>query len=447
VTILHSEPRLPCSRQRDSKRVSKPIVVAVISPNPEAQDVIVRALERTGSIDTVWSLLAYPEPSQIKDLPQERDGCVMFLDCSDRVPARAIAAEVHASHPAIKVVGMLASPKAATDSNPGLSPGLGLDPNASPSHTPSQVSSDLAALSRLGVRDIVGLPPAAHEVLQVLAKLPSMDELLPKEGSNGRIIAFLPAKPGVGATTLAVHTSAAAARLSGSRTLLMDFDFRLGMTSFLLKLTGLYSVLDALEECGRLEIRWDRLVNRRGSLDILGSAPQRFNDADPERAVAFLLGCARKQYKTVFVDLPGEMRDYEVDTLRRAAECFLVCTPDIGVMHMAQRKAEQLRSLQLGDKITVIMNRSGGMGFMSTRDVESILQLPVRFSVANAEKEIGEATKEARALEGRGAVVAQIENIARSLLPDEGGKTQPPGTRRFLEFFSNGDAKRWTGNR
>jgi Flp pilus assembly CpaE family ATPase len=423
--------------------LSKPIVVAVISPNPEAQDVIVRALERTGSIDTVWSLLAYPEPSQIKDLPQERDGCVMFLDCSDRVPARAIAAEVHASHPAIKVVGMLANPKSATVSSPGLN----LDPNPNPSPDPNQISIDLAALSRLGVRDIVGLPPAAHEVLQVLAKLPSMDELLPKEGTNGRIVAFLPAKPGVGATTLAVHTSAAVARLSGARTLLMDFDFRLGMTSFLLKLTGLYSVLDALDECGRLEIRWERLVNRRGMLDILGSAPQRFNDADPERAVAFLLGCARKAYRNVIVDLPGEMRDYEIDALRRAEECFLVCTPDIGVMHMAQRKAEQLRALQLGDKITVIMNRSGGMGFMSTRDVESILQLPVRFSVANAEKEIGEATKEARSLEGRGAVVAQIENIARRLLQAEAGRAEQPGARRFLEFFSNGDAKRRAGDR
>lgn len=238
-----------------------------------------------------------------------------------------------------------------------------------------------------------------------------------------------------------MHTSAAAARLLGERTLLVDFDFRLGMTSFLLRLTGLYSVLDALEECGRLEIRWERLVNRRGMLDILGSAPQKFNDADPERAAAFLLGCARKAYKTVVVDLPGEMRDYEIDTLRRAEECFLVCTPDIGVMHMAQRKAEQLRSLQLENKTAVIMNRSGGMGFMSAGDVESILRLPVRFSVANAEKEIAEATKEARPLEGRGAVVAQIENIARCLLPAEAWRAEQPSSRRFLEFFSTGSAR------
>jgi pilus assembly protein CpaE len=387
--------------------VSKPIIVAVISPNAEAQDTIVRTLERSGSTDTVWSLLAYPDPSKIKDLPQDRAGCVMFLDFSDRIPATAIAAVVQSSYPAIRVVGMLSK------------------------------SSDVEALSRLGVRDIVGLPPAAREVLQILAH-PAANAPSPAADAAGKIFAFLPAKPGAGATTLAVHTAAAVARVSGGRTLLIDFDFRLGMTSFLLKLTGLYSVLDALEECGRSDIRWERLTNRRGLLDILGSAPQKFIDAEPERAAAFLLTSACKEYKTVFVDLPGEMREYEIDTLRRAAECFLVCTPDIGVMHMAQRKAEQLRSLKLGTKTSVIMNRSGGLGFMSSKDVESILQLPVRFNVPNAYKEIGEVTRAASVLEGRGALASQIESIARCLSPVEVSTTAETGARRFLEFFSTG---------
>jgi len=390
------------------------MVVAVISPNQEAQDVIVRALERAGSIETVWSLFAYPDPGNLKDLPQDQNGCVMFLDFSEQTPATVIAAEAKALYPAIRVVGMV---------------GASNDP------------VDRTILARLGVRDVVGLPPLPHEVIQILAKHSAGGDLLPSEASDGKIFAFLPAKPGAGATTLAVHTAAAAARLSGEPTLLIDFDFRLGMTSFLLKLQGLYSVLDALNESGQLEIRWDRLVNRRGTLQILGSAPQIFGNTDPERGTALLLGCARKAYKTIVVDLPGEMRDYEIDTLRRAAECFLVCTPDIDVMHMAQRKSVQLRTLQLEKKTSVILNRSGKMGFVSTRDVESILQLPVRFSVANAEKELVEATRMAAALEGRGSAATQIENIARCLLPSETSNTQEPFPRRFMDFFSVGGMK------
>ena len=412
---------------------NKSTVVAVISPNKEAQDVIVGALERTGSIETVWSLFAYPDPGNLKDLPQDHNGCVMFLDFSEQTPATVIAAEAKALYPAIRVVGMVPA-----------SNGMNSFPNSSPSSSPNSSNDpiDQTVLARLGVRDVVGLPPLPHEVIQILAKHSAGGDLLPSEASDGKIFAFLPAKPGAGATTLAVHTAAAAARLSGDPTLLIDFDFRLGMTSFLLKLQGLYSVLDALNESGHLEIRWDRLVNRRGTLQILGSAPQIFGNTDPERGTALLLGCARKAYKTIVVDLPGEMRDYEIDTLRRAAECFLVCTPDIDVMHMAQRKSVQLRTLQLEKKTSVILNRSGKMGFVSTRDVESILQLPVRFSVANAEKELGEATRMAAALEGRGAAATQIENIARCLSPSESWNAQePPTSRKLMDFFSVGGMK------
>ncbi len=396
------------------------MVVAVISPNQQAQDAIVRALERTGGIETVWSLLTYPDPGNLKDLPQ--DQCVMFLDFSEQTQATVIAAEAKALYPGIRVIGML--------------------PGANSNQNSDKEPLDKTILARLGVRDVVGLPPLPHEVIEVLSKNAGGSDLLSSETSDGKIFAFLPAKPGAGATTLAVHVAAAAARTSGDPTLLIDFDFRLGMTSFLLKLQGLYSVLDALNESSQLEIRWDRLVNRRGTLQILGSAPQIFGNTDPERGTALLLGCARKVYRTIVVDLPGEMRDYEIDTMRRATECFLVCTPDIDVMHMAQRKSVHLRTLQLEKKTSVILNRSGKMGFVSTRDVESILQLPVRFSVANSEKELGEATKMAAALEGRGAAATQIENIARCLLPSETWSAQEPtSSRKFMDFFSVGGMK------
>ena len=390
------------------------MVVAVISPNSEAQDVIAKALEGTGSIDAVWSLLAYPEPSQLSQLPQDHaDGCVVFLDFSDCRAAAAIAAEARRSHPSIRVVAMVA--------------GAGAGPE----------------LARLGLREIVSLPPSAFDVHQVFLRL-NPEAAFPVEDSDGggRIYTFLPAKPGAGATTLAVNAAAAAARLSGQRTLLLDFDFRLGMSSFLLKLQGQLSVIDALRAVERVQLRWETFVNRIGFLDVLGSAPQEFLESNLEQRTALLLNVARKRYETIVVDLPGEMRDYELDTLRRATNCFLVCNSDIGVMHMAQRKSELLRSLALDEKTSVIVNRAGGMGMISPRDVEAILKLPVRFSVANAYKEIAEATKAASTLEGRGGVVTQIENIARWMLPP--ARQQPPeetGTRKFLEFFSAGGAR------
>jgi pilus assembly protein CpaE len=247
----------------------------------------------------------------------------------------------------------------------------------------------------------------------------------------------LPAKPGVGATTLAVHCAAAAARLSNQRTLLLDYDFRLGMTSFLLKLSGSHSVLDAVSAKGEFASEvWDNMVSRRDTLEILGSAPVNFGGVNPEDGALRLIDYARKSYQITCVDLPGDMRDYEIETIHRAKECFLVCTPDIGVLHMAKRKAELLSSLGLHSKVSVIMTRVEGRGSMSSKDVETILQLPVRFSVMAADKQIAEATQTGSVLEGRSPLVTRIESIARRMVPGTPKAGAASVGRRFIDMFS-----------
>jgi hypothetical protein len=75
------------------------------------------------------------------------------------------------------------------------------------------------------------------------------------------------------------------------------------------------------------------------------------------------------------------------------------------------------------------------------------LKLPVRFSVANAYKEIAVATQAATTLEGRGGVITQIENIARWMMPQqtqtatEVTAAEETSTRKFLEFFTTGGAR------
>jgi pilus assembly protein CpaE len=394
-------------------------IVAVISPNRTVHGEIDSALEGNPDIENLWSLSEYPEPAQLTEIRKATGGCVVFLDFADPIRARAIAAELDSGYPLAATVAVhwAKSPK------------------------------DVLELMQLGIREVVSLPIVPSEVLraftQVIRKLRVPGN---PEDEGGHLYAFLPAKPGVGATTLAVHCAAAAARLSNQRTLLLDFDFRLGMTSFLLKLNGNYSVLDAAASGERFDTEiWNSMVSRRGLLDILGSAPINFGGVNPEKGAIKLIDMARQSYQIACADLPGEMRDYEVETIRRAKECFLVCTPDIGVLHMAKRKAEMLRSLGLQPKVSVIMTRVEGRGAMATKDIEAILQLPVRFSVASADKQISEATQTGRVLEGRSPLVTQIENVARRMVPGTANKSESKG-RRFIDMFSVSsvrDRARW----
>jgi len=384
-------------------------IVAVISPDRTIHESIASALEGSPDIETFWSLAEYPDSAKLDQIRQATGGCVIFLDFSDGIRARAIAAELDTSFPTATTIAV----------------------------HPTKRPQELIELMQLGIREVLTLPIVGSEVLRAFArvgrklKTPGGTE---REGGN--IYAFLPAKPGCGATTLAAHGAAAAARLANERALLIDFDFRLGMTSFLFKLHSNYSVLDAIAAGGLLETDlWDRMVCRRDMLEILGSAPVQFGGVNPELGAIRLLESAEKSYPTICVDLPGEMREYEIETLHRAKECFLVLTPDLGTLHMAKRKSEMLRELGLQAKVSVIINRSDGRGSMPLHDVESILQLPVRFTVPAADKEITEATQLGKALQGRSAIAVQIEQIGRRMAPSAAPVTGSKA-RKFIEMFS-----------
>jgi pilus assembly protein CpaE len=384
-------------------------IVAVISPQRKIHEDIAAALNGNPDIEEFWTLVDYPDPAALSEIRRAVGGCIVFLDFADALRAKAVAAAIDASYPNATAVALHAA----------------------------RQPQDLIDLMQLGIREVVTLPLVPTDVVSAFQRV-TRKLRMPggTEDDGGHLYAFLPSKPGVGATTLAAHSASAAARLTNQRTLLLDFDFRLGMTSFLFKLDGNYSVLDAIRSQALLDSGvFDQMVCRRGMLDILGSAPVEFGGVNPESGAVALVDLARASYRTICVDLPGEMRDYEVETINRAKECFLVTTSDIGALHMAKRKADALQTLGVQNKVSVIINRAEGRGSMAIRDVEAILQLPVRFSVGSSEKEIAEAIRAGKALDGRSPLVKQIENIAQRISPGaaSGGGAK---LRKFIETFS-----------
>lgn len=384
--------------------------VAIVSPDRRVHDAIAAAVDGNSNVGNVWSLAGYPDASQLEQIRNVEGSCFVFVDFSDPIRAGSIAAELDSRSPLATIVAVC--------------------PTARP--------EDLVELMQLGIREVLRLPIVEVEVTRAINRLSRKRNTTSATNGApvGRLYAFFPAKPGSGATTLAAHSAAAAARLAGERTLLIDFDFRLGMTSFLFKLNGTYSVLDAVASCEQHgSDLWDRMVSRREMLDILGSAPVEFGAVNPELGAASLLESARQAYPAVCVDLPGEMRPYEIETLSQASECFLVSAPDIGSLHLAKRKAEMLRDQGLHSKVSVIMNRFDGSGTMAIRDIEALLQLPVRFTVPTAEKQIAEATRLGTTLRGRSSLMTQIEQIAQRITPSATPAVASK-TRRFIEMFS-----------
>ncbi|MCC6364046.1 MAG: hypothetical protein IT165_11010 [Bryobacterales bacterium] len=357
----------------------------------------------------------YPDARSLSRLHEAKPGCVVFLDLADPSQAMRVAAEIDSSYPWAERIAIDAGNE----------------------------REELLGLMRLGVREVITHPFDAAEMEAALMR--ARRKLKGPAGAGtgaGEVYAFTPAKPGAGASTLAASTAAAVARLSQKRTLLADFDLKLGITSFLLQLDGQSSVLDALEQSEWMnEELWTRLVSERGFLDVLGSSPAAYARARPVSDFLNLLHFAQTQYPVVLVDLPGSMDEHEVETLACAKQIFLVCTPDVSGLHMARRKYELAAKLGLTDRLALVLNRSGARHALGIADIESVVQLPVRHALPNDEKAVAESVRKGEPLRPGCALGEQVEALARRILQGASGAESPERRRRFVEYFSISSAR------
>ncbi len=293
---------------------------------------------------------------------------------------------------------------------------------------------EVLRLMQVGVRD--ALPHFTYrEVLQAAnraaANLGCAGELI------ADLYAFVPAKPGCGASTVATYTTAMVASGAEEPVLLLDFDIRLGVTSFLLKAEGGKTIVDALLYANRLDNDlWSSLVCQLDNLHLLGSGPVDFSSPVPPEFFSDLLDFAVRRYSVVSVDLPGSMEQHESEVLLRAKHIFLVCTPDVGALHVARRKSGWLQDLRLSDKVSVVLNSLDRRGAFSVGEIERIIQLPVRFQLPFSSKEVTRAAEKGAILAGSSQLAKQIAAIAGAMAPARSVVKKTSPVRRFVEYFS-----------
>lgn len=393
------------------------INAAVISENPEVRDPLVEALESVPRLNGIWILNEYPGNQKLAELV-EANNCILFLDCSNSGAAMNVAKEVDDQLKLVTTVAVLRA-----DGDSGL----------------------LLGLIRAGVREVLSSDWSYAELRTLVDQVERRwkKEPEPTEEWKGEIRSFLPARPGSGTTTVATNTAMALSRRIQGSTLLMDFDLRLGMTSFLLKLQSTHSVREALECAPKLDDDfWTMLVTQMETLDVLGSAPSEAFEDPPLQNFAALLNHSRRRYDHVLIDLAGTMRPEEMATLERSTQIYLVSTPDLGCLHMARRKAELLKSFSLSSRTVVVMNKVDHRA-LSHREMENIIGLPVQYLLPADEKSVAAAVSNGSTVNGStslGRLIASLaESMARETVATSKGSKRK--TRRFVDYFSVSKAK------
>ena len=112
-----------------------------------------------------------------------------------------------------------------------------------------------------------------------------------------------------------------------------------------------------------------------------------------------------------------------------------ICTPEITSLHLAREKYNYLKTLDLGDRVTVLLNRAQKRAVISPSQIEELLGIPVAMTFPNDYQGVHRALTMGRNVEPSTELGKQFSKLAQSML-EKKGVAAPQAKKSFVEYFS-----------
>jgi pilus assembly protein CpaE len=383
------------------------IPAIAISPDARLAKEFEAALRSDGKVAIVRHVPKYPAGLELARLIRAHAPRLVLLSAAGVAEAVRVVTELEAAAPGIQVMAI--------------------------DHSIDQRT--LLELMRAGVREFVPLesiaselPPALDRLIAALVRKP------PSIESTELMYSFLPAKPGVGCSTIALNAAVALSREPDHRALLMDFDLSCGMIGFLLQLDPTRSIVDAAERAAELdEELWPRLVQGAGSLDVLPAGPFRADFRIEPAQIRYLLDFARRNYQAICADLSGLMERYSLEVMQESKRIFLVATPELPSLHLARQKADFLRSKDLDGRLSLLLNRCQKRAIIPPEEIEKMIGIPIGMEFPNDYRGVHKALSEAKPVDSSTELGKRFRQLAQHLLAKN---AEPAQRRRFVDYFA-----------
>jgi pilus assembly protein CpaE len=297
-------------------------------------------------------------------------------------------------------------------------------------HVAKDAESILRAI-RAGAAEYL-YPPYGAALLAALQRLGSERKPQDATRGRGRIFAFLSAKGGCGATTIACHTAAELARQTSTQALLLDLDLDSAVAGFLLKAKGQYSVVEALNNVHRLDLSyWKALVsNGIPGLEVL-PAPL-YVSARPSQEnerIRQVLRFVRAHYDWIVADLGRGLGVNVLSALEEVDETCLVTTVDIPALYRAKYIARTLRdSGYKRERLHIVLNRMPRSPDMTPAEIEQMMGTPVKASLPDDPAALYECYADGKLLPANSALGKHIDRLAGRLsgAPEKSKKKKFP---------------------
>jgi pilus assembly protein CpaE len=386
----------------------------VICPDREQAQRLEAALITHGAVEIVRQVHEYPTRSQLERMVRTHAPRILFLSVASLPEALEVAKAAEVYQPGLEVVAFHEA------SHPSL----------------------LLELMRAGVREFLAAPFSPETLNDILARVAERVRRapLPLETTD-LVLCFLPAKAGVGATTVAVNLSMALAAQPQTRVLLADFDLNCGIVGFMLKLDATYSVIDAVERAGRLDDSvWQQLVCSTANLDVLPAGRVEVGFRVEPAALLALLDFCRRHYKAICLDLSGNMEKHSLELMHESKWILLITTPELPALHLAREKLAFLRSLELDHRVKLVLNRAHKRMPVGIQEIERLLGHTVAATLPNDYAGVHKALEQGTHVDPSSELGRQFRAVARQFLP--GLPDVGPPKRSFTEYFTLSPARR-----
>lgn len=379
-----------------------------ICPDPGMREALSRALVSTGRIQISRELDHYPQEIELVRLIRAHAPDAVFLSVDSLPEALAIYRSMPGHGIELPVVAV----------------GRSCEPSV------------LLEMMRAGIREFVAQPfepEAVNETLNNLQRI--CQQNVPAIPFTDQVYSFIPSKQGVGTSTVALNTAISLSRHPNTPTLLIDMDMSQGIIGFMLKLNNTHSIVEAAENATRLdESLWPQLVSRLGAMDVIHSGRYSPEYRIEIANIRLILEFARRLYKIICVDLSGNLEKYSLDLMQESKRVFLVVTPEIPSLHLAREKLAFFKSLDLADRVCVLLNRSHKRSLVSAAQIEDLLGVSVLASLSNDYHGVHRALQSGRAVDQSSELGKQFNQLANLILEKNTG--EPEMKRKLIEYLS-----------
>jgi pilus assembly protein CpaE len=281
---------------------------------------------------------------------------------------------------------------------------------------------------RAGVSEFVAEPVSAGDLRGAVESAVGY-QLAP--AAPGRVLAFIGAKGGVGTTTLAVNVATALA--AGKRQVLM-VDLHVGShgdAALLLGVEPRFSVVDALENIGRLDSAYLKslIVHAKSGVDVLAS-PERPLLRHPEGAqIRLLLQRLAELYPAVVLDVPRS--DFAtIDALDALSSVILVVNQELPTVRRAAEIGALLRQRYGKERVGAVVSRYDARADIGQDDIHRVVGLPVWATLPSDYRKVLAAANAGRPLvtDNHSRLAASVTQLAQKLAgPAPAGQKPPAG--------------------